>query len=79
MNLIRLPQGNAAPNAPAVVLWAGKKANDLPVVAAARTAMKKDTEDEYRRLLYVAMTRAADRLIVGGVLPGGRNAVRPLS
>ena len=28
--------------------------------------MLDDTEDEYRRLLYVAMTRAADRLIVGG-------------
>ncbi|HBR46270.1 MAG TPA: double-strand break repair helicase AddA [Afipia sp.] len=79
MNLIRMPQGNAAPNAPAVVLWAGKKANDLPAVAAARAAMKDDTEDEYRRLLYVAMTRAADRLIVGGVLPGNMRAVRQLS
>ena len=79
MNLIRMPQGNAAPNAPAVVLWAGKKANDLPVVADARAVMKEDTEDEYRRLLYVAMTRAADRLIVGGVLPGNMRAVRKLS
>lgn len=79
MNLIRLPQGNAAPNAPAIVLWAGKKAFDLPMVAAARGAMKDDTEDEYRRLLYVAMTRAADRLIVGGVLPGNMRAVRKLS
>jgi ATP-dependent helicase/nuclease subunit A len=79
MNLIRMPQGNAAPNAPAVVLWAGKKAYDLPVVAAARDTMKADTEDEYRRLLYVAMTRAADRLIVGGVLPGNMRSVRKLS
>lgn len=79
MNLIRMPQGNAAPNAPAVVLWAGKKAYDLPVVAAARDTMKADTEDEYRRLLYVAMTRAADRLIVGGVLPGNMRSVRQLS
>jgi ATP-dependent helicase/nuclease subunit A len=38
-----------------------------------------DTEDEYRRLLYVAMTRAADRLIVGGCLPGNMKSVRPLS
>lgn len=79
MNLIRMPQGNAAPDAPGVVLWAGRKADDPPAVAAARSAMKEDTEDEYRRLLYVAMTRAADRLIVGGVLPGNRNAVRDLS
>lgn len=69
VNLIRMPQGNAAPNAPGVVLWAGKKADDLPNVADARDAMKRETEDEYRRLLYVAMTRAADRLIVGGVMP----------
>lgn len=76
VNLIRMPQGNAAPNVPGVVLWAGKKADDLAPVAAARSAMKEETEDEYRRLLYVAMTRAADRLIVGGVLPGNVKAVR---
>jgi ATP-dependent helicase/nuclease subunit A len=76
INLIRMPQGNAAPNTPGVVLWAGKKADDLAPVAAARAAMKDETEDEYRRLLYVAMTRAADRLIVGGVLPGNVKAVR---
>jgi ATP-dependent helicase/nuclease subunit A len=79
LNLIHLPQGNAAPNAPGVVVWAGKKADDPPAVAAARADMTRDTEDEYRRLLYVAMTRAADRLIVGGCMPGNRNEVRPLS
>ncbi len=79
LNLIALPQGNAAPNAPGVVVWAGKKADDPPAVAAARAAMIGETEDEYRRLLYVAMTRAADRLIVGGCMPGNRNEVRPLS
>jgi ATP-dependent helicase/nuclease subunit A len=41
--------------------------------------MIEDTEHEYRRLLYVAMTRAADRLIVGGCLPGNMNTVRKLS
>jgi ATP-dependent helicase/nuclease subunit A len=40
--------------------------------------MLGDTEDEYRRLLYVAMTRAADRLIVAGIMPGNMNSVRPL-
>ncbi|EGP09328.1 ATP-dependent nuclease subunit A [Bradyrhizobiaceae bacterium SG-6C] len=70
VNLIRMPpHGNAAPDAPGVVLWAGKKDDDLTSVATARNAMKDETEDEYRRLLYVAMTRAADRLIVGGVQP----------
>jgi ATP-dependent helicase/nuclease subunit A len=79
LNLIRLPQGNAAPHAPGVVVWAGRKADDPPAVAEARSAMTDETEDEYRRLLYVAMTRAADRLIVGGCMPGNRNEVRPLS
>ena len=79
LRLINLPQGNHAPHAPGVVVWAGKKADDPGPVAAARTAMLADTEDEYRRLLYVAMTRAADRLIVGGCMPGNMNTVRKSS
>ena len=79
LKLINLPQGNAGPHAPGVVVWAGRKAEDPPAVVAARKAMIDDTEDEYRRLLYVAMTRAADRLIVGGCLPGNMRSVRPLS
>ena len=53
-------------------LWVGKKADDPKVVADAREAMLDDTEHEYRRLLYVAMTRAADRLIVAGIQPGNQ-------
>lgn len=79
LKLINLPLGNADPHAPGVVVWAGRKAEDPPAVATARAAMIDDTEDEYRRLLYVAMTRAADRLIVGGCLPGNMKSVRPLS
>jgi ATP-dependent helicase/nuclease subunit A len=40
--------------------------------------MLAETEHEYRRLLYVAMTRAADRLIVGGCMPGNMKQIRPL-
>ncbi len=79
LKLIKLPQGNAGPHAPGVVVWAGKKAEDPVVVGNARQAMLDDTEDEYRRLLYVAMTRAADRLIVGGCMPGNMKNVRPFS
>jgi ATP-dependent helicase/nuclease subunit A len=79
LRLIHLPRGNAAPHAPGVVVWAGKKADDPLAVAAARIAMLGETEDEYRRLLYVAMTRAADRLIVGGCMPGNMNTVRKFS
>ena len=69
--LIHLPRSEA--HKPGVVVWAGKKADDPAVVAAARAAMLGETEDEYRRLLYVAMTRAADRLVVGGCMPGNMN------
>ena len=79
LRLVHLPQGNNAPHAPGIVVWAGRKADDPAQVAAARTAMLGDTEDEYRRLLYVAMTRAADRLIVGGCMPGNMNTVRKSS
>jgi ATP-dependent helicase/nuclease subunit A len=47
-------------------IWVGRKADDVPKVAAARTAANTEAEHECRRLLYVAMTRPADRLIVGG-------------
>jgi ATP-dependent helicase/nuclease subunit A len=74
--LIHLPRSDAAPGA---VVWAGKKADDPAGVALARAAMLSETEDEYRRLLYVAMTRAADRLVVGGCMPGNMNSVRKFS
>jgi len=72
LRLIPLPDGRGGK----VVVWAGRKAEDPAPVAEARQAMLADTEDEYRRLLYVAMTRAADRLIVGGCKPGNANNVR---
>jgi ATP-dependent helicase/nuclease subunit A len=48
------------------VIWAGRKDDDPAPVAAARQKALAEAEDEYRRLLYVAMTRAADRLIICG-------------
>jgi ATP-dependent helicase/nuclease subunit A len=75
LRLIQLPQGNGGK----VMVWAGRKADDPPAVAEARKAMLDETEHEYRRLLYVAMTRAADRLIIAGCMPGNRNSVREQS
>lgn len=72
LRLVHLPRGNGGN----VVVWAGRKADDPPSVTGAREAMLQETEHEYRRLLYVAMTRAADRLIVAGCMPGNRNTVR---
>jgi ATP-dependent helicase/nuclease subunit A len=74
LRLINVPRGNGGE----VVVWAGKKADDPKMVASARAAMLEDIEDEYRRLLYVAMTRTADRLIVAGIMPGNMKNLRPL-
>ena len=48
------------------LIWAGRKEDDGATVAAARGTARVEAENEYRRLLYVAMTRAADRLVVCG-------------
>lgn len=52
----------------ATLLFPGRVANDDPVSAAARAARREEAMNEYRRLLYVAMTRAKDRLYVGGYI-----------
>jgi ATP-dependent helicase/nuclease subunit A len=56
--LLTLPDG--------AVVWAGRKDDDVSPVDIARAAALAEAEHEYRRLLYVAMTRAADRLIICG-------------
>jgi len=48
-------------------LWAPRKADDCPASAVARAAREAAAEHESLRLLYVALTRARDRLIVCGI------------
>src|SRR5262245_2635744 len=64
--LITLADEGAPPGSPDRFIWARAKATDVAVVAAARERARGEAEDEHRRLLYVAMTRAIDRLIVCG-------------
>jgi ATP-dependent helicase/nuclease subunit A len=64
--LLALPVAHAAPGTPERIVWAGRKADDVAAVAAARAVANGAAENEYRRLLYVAMTRAADRLVIAG-------------
>jgi ATP-dependent helicase/nuclease subunit A len=86
--LLALPDADAPPGAPHRIVWAGRKADDVTPVATARATAVRALEDEYRRLLYVAMTRAADRLVVAGArgqnrMPDGcwyqlvENALKP--
>ncbi len=65
--LLQLPAEKPVPNAAKPLVWAGAKGNDIGPMAAAREAALRDTRDEYRRLLYVALTRAIERLVVCGI------------
>jgi ATP-dependent helicase/nuclease subunit A len=47
-------------------VWSPNKASDCAVVAQAREARREAAAQEYRRLLYVAMTRAEERLYIAG-------------
>jgi ATP-dependent helicase/nuclease subunit A len=47
-------------------LWSPRKVLDAPFYAAERAAFRARQMQEYRRLLYVALTRAQDRLYVCG-------------
>jgi ATP-dependent helicase/nuclease subunit A len=54
------------PGASTCIIWAGRRDQDVDALARARQAVLDENEHEHRRLLYVAMTRAAERLIVCG-------------
>jgi ATP-dependent helicase/nuclease subunit A len=66
--LFTLPVANAVPGTPDRIIWAARKDDDIAIISDARQKAQTDTENEYRRLLYVAMTRAADRLLVCGAV-----------
>ncbi|MDF2763655.1 MAG: helicase, UvrD [Rhodospirillales bacterium] len=55
-------------------LWVPVKKLDGEVTRAARAEAARADDEEYRRLLYVALTRAEDRLIVCGWPFRGANA-----
>jgi ATP-dependent helicase/nuclease subunit A len=88
--LLTLADDGAPPGSPDRFVWGRAKATDVAVVAAARERARREAEDEHRRLLYVAMTRAIDRLVVCGAEGARRphqdcwwnlvsNALRPVS
>ena len=56
----------AEPGEPPLFAWSRKPAEDCEALARARTEKREAEAGEHRRLLYVAMTRAAQRLIVAG-------------
>ncbi|CAN2534357.1 ATP-dependent+helicase/nuclease+subunit+A [Methylocapsa aurea] len=59
----------------ATLVWSTAMAADPPAVAEAREALREAAREEHRRLLYVALTRAEERLYIGGFHgPAGRAA-----
>ena len=64
--LLPLAARDAPPDTPDRLIWVPNKDADVAVTLAAREADTTAARNEHRRLLYVAMTRAADRLIVCG-------------
>ncbi len=53
-------------------LWCGSAKADCEASATAREARKRRNEEESLRLLYVGLTRARDRLIIGGRFAANR-------
>lgn len=53
---------------PAALIWTPSRRYEEPVAQSMRAEAGRRQNEEYRRLLYVAMTRAEDRLIVCGHL-----------
>jgi ATP-dependent helicase/nuclease subunit A len=62
----RQPRLLVVPGMPDRLVWAAARATDVAPVSAARERARIEAENEYRRLLYVAMTRAITRLVVCG-------------
>jgi len=61
---------NLMQDADGAFYWAPKKINDIEPTAEARLLRANASDHESLRLLYVALTRARDRLVVCGVEPG---------
>ena len=55
------------------LMWATARGDDVDAMMDARALAQQDARDEYRRLLYVAMTRAKERLVIAGTQ--GRNKI----
>jgi len=53
-------------HAPKQIVWATARGDDIGAMADARSKAQQEARDEYRRLLYVAMTRAKERLLICG-------------
>ncbi len=65
-SVLMIGPDDRSPGAPPIPVHAIPVAKTLPAVEAARKAASRREAEEYLRLLYVAMTRARDRLYIAG-------------
>lgn len=65
-SLLKIDLPDEAPDEAGALLWRGTPDTKSGVHATAMARLEQAAREEYRRLLYVGMTRAADRLIVAG-------------
>jgi ATP-dependent helicase/nuclease subunit A len=66
----------AGPNREPIAVWSPSKSFDCAAVSRAREAVRARGLEEHNRLLYVAMTRAKDRLVIAP-FAGGRGTEPP--
>jgi ATP-dependent helicase/nuclease subunit A len=64
--LFPLPRPGASPGDVGHLVWPPAGHSDLAALAGAKAALRQADHEEYHRLLYVAMTRARDRLYLCG-------------
>jgi ATP-dependent helicase/nuclease subunit A len=68
--LIPLPVGRG----PDIPVWSPGRSSDCRVIAQARESLRQKALEEHNRLLYVAMTRAKDRLVIAPYLSGRKES-----
>jgi ATP-dependent helicase/nuclease subunit A len=69
-SIVNIDLPGAPPEAPKLPVWVVKGAKRVGAIETACEAIKRAEREEYHRLLYVAMTRARDRLYVAGFETG---------
>mgnify|MGYP001210838549 CR=1 FL=1 len=60
------PSGAKVHHLDGVPVWSPRRDGELPEIEAARKVANAKAVEEHRRLLYVALTRAQDRLVIAG-------------
>ncbi|MET3559528.1 ATP-dependent helicase/nuclease subunit A [Bartonella japonica] len=65
-HLLKVPLHNTQSNDQQGFIWRPNEKFDIPTSEKALSHLKERAEEEYKRLLYVGMTRAEDRLFICG-------------